>query len=115
MPLNIRNSVLPAAKFGSTLAWPLFIGGFFFSIPYLLDLGIILFTAAVLFQVVTLPVEFNASGRAIESLKSAGFLEEDEISKARKVLNAAALTYVAVAAVAVLQLIRLILLRGGRD
>jgi len=115
IPLNIRNSILPAANFGSTLAWPLFIGGFFFSIPILLDLGIILFTAAVLFQVVTLPVEFNASGRAIESLKGAGFLEADEISKARKVLNAAALTYIAAAAVAVLQLIRLILLRGSRD
>ena len=115
LPLSIRNSILPAANFGSTLAWPLFIGGFIFSVPFLLDLGIILFTGAVLFQVITLPVEFNASGRAIESLNSSGFLEADEISKARKVLSAAALTYVAATAVAVLELVRLIILRGSRD
>ncbi len=111
LPLNIRNSILPVANFGSTLAWPLVIGGFIFAMPSLLDIGIILFSAVVLFQIVTLPVEFNASSKAIESLETAGFLEADEILKARKVLNAAALTYVAAAAVAVMNLLRLIILR----
>ena len=114
-PLNIRNTILPAANFGSTLAFPLFIGGFLFSIPSLLDIGIILFSAAVVFQIVTLPVEFDASKRAVTTLQTAGILEPDEIQKAKKVLNAAALTYVAAAAVAVMQLIRLIILRGSRD
>jgi Zn-dependent membrane protease YugP len=115
LPLNIRNSILPVANFGSTLAWPLLLGGIIFSIPYLLDIGIILFTGAVLFQIVTLPVEFNASSRAIETLESGSFLDADEVLKARKVLNAAAFTYVAAAAVAVIQLIRLLLIRSSRD
>ncbi|MCK4967329.1 zinc metallopeptidase [bacterium] len=114
-PLNIRNTILPAANFGSTLAFPLFIGGFLFSIPSLIDIGIILFSAAVIFQIVTLPVEFDASKRAVTTLQTAGILEPDEIQKAKKVLNAAALTYVAAAAVAVMHLIRLIILRGSRD
>jgi len=112
LPLNIRNAILPAASFGSSLAWPLVIGGIIFTLPFLLDIGIILFTAVVVFQIVTLPVEFNASGRAIRSLATAGFLEGDELSKARKVLNAAALTYVAAAAVAIINLLRLLILRG---
>ena len=112
LPLNIRNSVLPAASFGSSLAWPLVIGGIIFSVPSFLDIGIILFSAVVLFQIVTLPVEFNASGRAIKSLATGGFLEGDEIAQARKVLNAAALTYVAAAAVAIINLLRLLILRG---
>ena len=115
LPLNIRNSILPVANFGSTLAWPLLLGGIIFSIPYLLDIGIILFTGAVLFQIVTLPVEFNASSRAIETLESGSFLDADEVLKAKKVLNAAAFTYVAAAAVAVIQLIRLLLIRSSRD
>ncbi|MCK4966453.1 zinc metallopeptidase, partial [bacterium] len=78
-------------------------------------IGIILFSAAVVFQIVTLPVEFDASKRAVTTLQTAGILEPDEIQKAKKVLNAAALTYVAAAAVAVMQLIRLIILRGSRD
>lgn len=114
-PLNIRNTILPAANFGSTLAFPLFIGGFLFSIPSLIDIGIILFSAAVVFQIVTLPVEFDASKRAVTTLQTAGILEPDEIQKAKKVLNAAALTYVAAAAVAVMHLIRLIILRGDRN
>jgi len=115
LPLNIRNSILPVANFGSTLAWPLLLGGIIFSIPHLLDIGIILFTGAVLFQIVTLPVEFNASSRAIETLESGSFLDADEVLKAKKVLNAAAFTYVAAAAVAVIQLIRLLLIRSSRD
>ena len=114
-PLNIRNTILPVANFGSTLAFPLFIGGFLFSIPSLIDIGIILFAAAVAFQLITLPVEFDASKRAVASLQTGGMLQPDELDKAKKVLNAAALTYVAAAAVAVMHLLRLIILRGSRD
>lgn len=114
-PLNIRNAILPAANFGSTLAWPLFIGGFIFGYTPLLDIGIILFSAAVVFQVITLPVEFDASKRAITTLQNYGILASDEIPGAKKVLNAAALTYIAAAAVAVLNLIRLLILRGDND
>ena len=81
----------------------------------LMDVGIFLFAGAVLFQVVTLPVEFNASSRALALLQSRGLLAEEEIGQAKKVLRAAALTYVAATAVAVLHLLRLLILRGGRD
>ncbi len=94
---------------------PLFIGGFFFGYEPLIDLGIALFTLAVAFHFVTLPVEFNASSRAIKILTGEGYLAQDEIKSARKVLNAAALTYLASAAVAVIHLIRLLILRGGSD
>ncbi len=111
-PLNIRQSIFPVANIGSSLGIPLFIGGLIFSIRPLLDLGIVIFTGAVLFHIVTLPVEFNASRRAMSQLSSGGYLRADEVAGARKVLDAAALTYVAAAAMAVLQLIRLILIRG---
>jgi hypothetical protein len=80
-----------------------------------MDVGIYFFLAAVAFQLITLPVEFDASKRALVMLESAGFLERDEIGGAKKVLNAAALTYVAATAVAILQLVRLLLLRGATD
>ena len=118
IPLNIRNAIFPVASFGSSLAFPLFIMGFLFGRggTFLMDLGILLFTFAVLFQVVTLPVEFNASGRALRMLESEGYLlRGGEVAGARKVLNAAALTYLAATAMAVLQLFRLILLRGYRS
>lgn len=116
LPLAVRNSVFPIANIGTTLAFPLFVLGLFMASGWLMDLGIILFTAAVAFQVVTLPVEFNASGRALAMLDSQGILTRgDEIDGAKKVLNAAALTYVAAAAVSLLQLFRLLLLRGSRD
>lgn len=115
LPLKIRHGLFPVANLGSTLALPLFFIGFLFSSPKLMDIGIILFSGAVLFQVVTLPVEFNASRRALYQLQAGGYLAGDEIHSARKVLNAAALTYVAATAVAVLHLIRLLLLRGSRD
>ena len=102
------------ANFGSSLAWPVFIAGLIFSFGPLLNLGILLFTAAVLFQVVTLPVEFNASSRALRLLESNGILYGDEVRGTRKVLSAAALTYVASVAASLLQLLRLILLAGGR-
>jgi Zn-dependent membrane protease YugP len=115
LPLKLRNSIAPIASFGSQAAWLLFFIGFAINALGLIDLGILLFTAAVLFQIITLPVEFNASNRAIELLESYAIVTNDEIVPARKVLNAAALTYVAAAVTAVLQLVRLLLLRGRRD
>jgi len=107
------------AGFGSMLAFPLFFIGLFFRIPnlspILMDLGILFFTGAVLFQVVTLPVEFDASRRALVQLSSTGAVMPEEVSQAKKVLDAAALTYVAAAAMAALQLLRLILIRNSRN
>lgn len=114
-PMRIRGALVPVANIGSSLAFPLILFGFFFQITGLMDLGIIFFTAAVLFQLVTLPVEFNASSRAMATLESGGYLVGQEPDQARKVLNAAALTYVAATAMAVLQLLRLIILRGRQD
>ncbi|SCY85376.1 zinc metallopeptidase [Alkaliphilus peptidifermentans] len=113
VPLSIRNSIYPVASFGSSAAWFFIIAGFIFA-PALIDIGILLFTAAVLFQVVTLPVEFNASSRAMKLLDSNGFITSDEFSGSQKVLKAAALTYVAAMATAVAQLLRLIILRNRR-
>ena len=116
-PLKIRGSLVPVANFGSTLAWPLILIGFLIqgnASVLLINLGILLFSAAVLFQIVTLPVEFNASSRALKSLETNGILYTEEVADTRKVLRAAALTYVASAASAILQLLRLILISGGR-
>ena len=117
VPLKIRGALVPIANFGSTIAWPLIIIGLFFnsrSSALFLNLGILAFSLAVLFQIVTLPVEFNASNRAIRVLGSSGMLYEDEVKATIKVLTAAALTYVAGAASAILQLLRIILLTGNR-
>lgn len=116
-PLKIRGALVPVANFGSTIAWPLILIGLFFnsqSSMLFLNLGIIAFSLAVLFQIVTLPVEFNASNRAIRILGSSGMLYEDEVDATKKVLSAAALTYVAGAASAILQLLRIILLANSR-
>lgn len=116
VPLKFRNSFVPVANFGSTLSWPLILIGLLLGgSNTLITLGIILFSFAVIFQLVTLPVEFNASNRAIRILSDTGILRGDEISHTRKVLGAAALTYVAAAATSILQLLRLILLFGGRN
>lgn len=116
VPLSFRNAIFPVASFGSKAAWFFVIIGLIMATPTLVDLGILLFTAAVLFQVITLPVEFNASSRAMRLLDEGGFIVGDEYNKSKKVLNAAALTYVAAMATAVSQLIRLLLIRGrGRD
>jgi len=119
IPLQFRTAIAPVAGFGSMLAFPLFFIGLFFRIPnvspLLMDLGILFFTGAVLFQVVTLPVEFDASRRALVQLSSTGAVMPEEVSQAKKVLDAAALTYVAAAAMAALQLLRLILLRNSRN
>lgn len=116
-PLTIRSAIVPVANFGSMLAWPLILIGLLFSRgtgSVLITAGIICFSAAVLFQLVTLPVEFNASRRAIRMLENTGILGSEEIGGTRKVLSAAALTYVASAAAAILQLLRLVILFGGR-
>ena len=115
VPLNLRSAIVPVANIGSTLSWPLFLAGLILSIRPLLTLGILLFSFAVLFQLVTLPVEFNASSRALKMLGSSGMLGTDEVKGAKKVLTAAALTYVAALASSILQLLRLIILAGGRD
>jgi len=114
-PLALRNNLVPVAGLGSQLAIPLFFMGLIFSFPMLMDIGIIAFSLAVAFQMITLPVEFNASSRAVKILADGGHLAEDEIPMAKSVLNAAALTYLAAAAMAVLSLIRLIALRERRD
>lgn len=111
VPLMIRSGIFPVASFGSWLAFPLFFIGFLFRAPALMDLGIVIFAGVVLFQLVTLPVEFNASSRAMKLLNSTGVITADEAVYTRKVLNAAALTYLAATAVAVLYLLRFILLR----
>ena len=113
-PLKIRNSVFPLVNISSSLAVPIIILGFIFNTPFLVDAGIILFSAVVFFQLVTLPVEFNASSRALAILESGYFLEGSEIKSARKVLSAAALTYVASALVSLMQLLRLIILSNNR-
>ena len=118
VPLTLRATIVPVANLGSTLAWPLILIGLLFSRntgALFIDLGIICFSFAVVFQLVTLPVEFNASRRALRILGEQGILSESELPYTRKVLQAAALTYVASAASAILQLLRLILLFGGRD
>lgn len=115
-PLAFRSALVPIANLGSQLSWVFIILGILFSMNQtLLYIGIIMFSAAVLFQLVTLPVEFNASGRALNLLSETGILQRDEVGKTRKVLGAAALTYVAAAATAILQLLRLVMLFGGRD
>ncbi len=115
-PLSFRSALVPVANLGSQLSWLFIILGIFFGGSHtLIMIGILMFSAAVLFQLVTLPVEFNASGRALKLLSETGILQKDEVSDTRKVLSAAALTYVAAAATAVLQLLRLIRLFGGND
>ena len=116
-PLSIRSALVPVANFGSGASWVIILAGIFFSMPPLVTIGIVLFSAAVLFQVVTLPVEINASRRALAILEECGILGSTEGRGAKRVLWAAALTYVASAAAAILQLLRLIILfgRNSRD
>jgi Zn-dependent membrane protease YugP len=114
-PLRIRSSLVPVANFGSSMAWPLFLFGLIFSYEPLLYVGIILFCGALLFQIVTLPVEFDASHRALVKLGSTGLMREDEVSGSCRVLRAAAMTYVAAVCASLLQLLRLLLLAGRRN
>lgn len=114
-PLDIRTAIVPAANIGAQLGLPLVILGLVIGVfPMLITIGIFMFSLSVLFQIVTLPVEFNASSRALSMLEEYGILGQDESGSARDVLNAAALTYVAAAASSVLQLLRLIMLSNRR-
>ncbi len=116
-PLSIRSAIVPVANLGSFAAWPLILIGMFITSStgsLLINIGILCFSLSVLFQLVTLPVEFNASSRAIHMLGQTGILREEELRGTRKVLGAAALTYVAGAAAAILQLLRLLILTKGR-
>jgi len=113
VPLSVRSALVPVANFGSSASWIVFILGLFLSIPALTRLGIILFCAALLFQLVTLPVEFKASHRALVKLESLGIMDREEVKGTRKVLKAAAMTYVAAACASLAQLVRMILLSGG--
>ncbi len=112
MPLYIRNTVIPVTQFGSYAAMPLFFIGLLMSSESLISFGILLFSAIVFFQLVTLPVEFNASRRAVATLGSEGILDTDELDGTKKVLRAAAMTYLAAALMAVLELLRLVVLSG---
>lgn len=116
-PLQFRSALVPIANFGSAISWPLIVLGLFISGKssiLFINIGILAFSLAVLFQLVTLPVEYNASGRAVRILAETGMMQGEEIVAAKKVLNAAALTYVASAASAILQLVRILVLTGGR-
>lgn len=113
--IRLRSAIIPVTQVTSNLAMPLVMLGFVFSLDVLINLGILFFGVAFLFQLVTLPVEFNASRRALALLRSGSMLDEDELHDARKVLSAAALTYVAALAVSLAQIIRLILLSRRRS
>ncbi|WP_419727652.1 zinc metallopeptidase [Terrisporobacter petrolearius] len=113
-PLNIRSSLVPVVNFASNMSW-IFIMLGFLTRGIFLQIGILLFSASVLFQIVTLPVEFNASSRALTQLTSLGIVDDREVRQSRKVLQAAALTYVAAAVTAILQLLRLLMIANNRD
>jgi len=114
-PLAIRNGLVPVAQFTSQAAIPLFFIGFLFQSGFLMDVGLLFFLGAVIFQVITLPVEYNASKRALDMLQASGIVTSNEIIPVGNMLNAAALTYVAATAVALGQFLRLLMLRGRRD
>ena len=114
LPIKIRNFIVPIVNLGTSLAWPIIIIGLIFSYVFV-ELGIFLFSFGLIFQLITLPVEFNASSRALKILKNTSILNYKEIKSAKKVLSAAAMTYVAAAISSALSLLRLVLLYGGRD
>ena len=114
VPIKVRNAIIPIANIGSTLSMPLFFIGLLLGLPQLALAGVILFSAILVFQVATLPVEFNASHRALAILDSSGILDSDEVAGAGKVLRAAAMTYVAAVAATALQLLRLLTILNRR-
>ncbi len=114
IPIRIRNAIVPVVNLGSKLSWPLILLGVLFGLTNLVDVGIILFSLVLVFQIVTLPVEFNASKRAVTIIRDSGILLGEEVKAAKKVLNAAAMTYVAGAIATALQVLRLFLLFGRR-
>ncbi len=113
-PMKVRQAIIPVSQVGSFLAMPLVLLGFVFNYDVLINLGILFFGLATLFQLITLPVEFNASRRALQSIEGQNLLNECELPQARKVLRAAAMTYVAALAVSLMQLLRLVILSGNR-
>lgn len=115
VPIKVRNAIVPVVQISSYAAFPLAILGIIFANKFMVIAGIVLFTTVVLFQLITLPVEFNASRRAVKTLEKNYILEGSELSGAKKVLSAAAMTYVASAAVAIGNLLRLLVLAGGRN
>ncbi len=115
VPLSIRNQIAPIASFANQLVWPLVFAGFIFQYVNLIDIGILFYLATIAFHIVTLPVEFNASSRALDQLTENGLISSQEINGSKSVLDAAALTYVAATAVSIAQLLRLLALRGRRD
>ena len=116
-PIKVRTAIIPVCNIGSYLAWPLIILGIITTIPELSFIGVILFSAATVFQLVTLPCEFNASSRALAALRESGRMGKDDLSAAKKTLTAAALTYLAALAVSILNLLRIIAMlnRNNRD
>lgn len=114
-PIKVRNTIVPVVQIASYAAWPLAIFGLIMSFEKLAITGIVMFAAVVFFQLITLPVEFNASSRALRTLGNYQILDSEELGASKKVLSAAAMTYVASAAVAVANLLRLILIVGGRN
>ena len=113
-PLALRSAMVPTVQFGSWLAWPIFILGFLFHSGGMVQVGILVFSAVVAFTVVTLPVEFDASARAMRTLQEERLVTPDELRGVRSVLTAAALTYVAAAAMSVMQLLRMLMLANMR-
>ncbi|MDL2273665.1 zinc metallopeptidase [Oscillospiraceae bacterium OttesenSCG-928-G22] len=113
-PIRVRNAIIPVCNIGSSLAIPLILIGWVLSVPVLATVGIAFFLLAVVFQLITLPVEYNASNRAMDAMEGQRLLYEDELPQAKKVLSAAALTYVASLLVSLAQLARLLLLNRGR-
>lgn len=113
-PLTIRNTIVPVVNLGSRLSWPMILIGLLLGITGFLDAGIVLFSFSLIFQLITLPVEFDASSRALQILDDTNMLYDDELRGAKKVLSAAAMTYVAAAIATLLSLLRLIILFGGR-
>ncbi len=113
-PLAIRNGLVPLVQFSSNAAFPLFFIGLFMNSDPLMTLGILLFMGAVVFQLITLPVEYNASNRAVDMLQVSGFLSSGDVQPVGNMLNAAALTYLAGTAVAIAQVLRLMLYRNRR-
>ena len=113
-PIKIRQAIIPVTRIGSSLAMPLFIIGLILALEPFVYVGIAFYALAVLFQLITLPVEFNASRRAMSALEGYGNLTQEELAASRKVLSAAAMTYVAALATALLSLLRLVVIANGR-
>ncbi len=114
-PIRVRTAIVPICNIGANVSWPVILLGYFVGLRPLVFIGIALFSLSVLFQLVTLPVEYNASDRALSALETGGIMTNDELSGAKKVLGAAAMTYVAALAVSIANLLRLVMIFGRRS